>query len=350
MKRRNVFIKVCAGLLALAIALVATSCDRRPTLRIYGWTYYVPESVIQQFAREFDVRVIKDYYASNEEMLARLMAGGVNYDIAFPSGDFVPILMRLNMLEPIDHSLMSNLGNIDPFILEKTRHDPRMEFSIPFFYGAGGILVNTAMVPDFERSWSIFAREDLRQRMTMLDDMREVMGGALVYLGYSVNTQDPAQIAAARDHINTHWRPNIVRFDSEAFGIGFSNGDFWVVHGFPEIVFEEIAGNAQLMRDTVFFVPDEGGPAYIDSMVILRGSRNIELAHKFIDFIHRPDIYAQFVNALNFPATVNIPARQLVTGTPMFTVEDLYNTELVTDAGPAFEFFSDAWFNSIRIE
>ena len=342
-----------AALLALTFVITTVSCDRRPVLRIYVWTYYLPESIVRQFEQEFDVRVTMDYYASNEEMLARLQAGGFgrrgpSFDIVFPSGDFVPIMVRQNMVEPINHSLLENMGNIDPIILEKSA-DPNMEFSVPYFYGAGGVIINTAMVPDFERCWSIFAREDLRGRMTMLDDLREVIGAALSYLGYSVNTQDPVEIAAARDHINEHWRPNLVRFDSEAFGIGYSNGDFWVVHAFPEIVFEEIAGNPQLMQDTYFFIPP-GSPAYIDSMVILRGSNNIELAHKFIDFIHRPEIYAEFADTFNFPASVNVPARQLTTAVPMFTVEELYYTELVQEAGPAFSYFSDAWFDSIRIE
>ena len=350
---KKTFFTVLAALLALSFALAATSCERRPTLRIYVWTYFLPESVVRQFEQEFGVRVTMDYYASNEEMLARLQAGGIGrgrsqFDIVFPSGDFVPIMIRQGWLEPIDHSLLRNMGNIDPVILAKSA-DPSMEFSVPYFYGAAGILVNTAMVPEFERCWSIFAREDLRGRMTMLDDMREVMGGALSYLGFSVNSRDPAQIAAATSHIVTHWRPNLVRFDSEAFGIGFSGGDFWVVHGFPEIVFEEIAGNAQLMRDTYFFIP-EGAPAYIDSMAILTGSRNVELAHKFIDFIHRPEIYAEFVDTFNFPASANVPARAFTRSVPMFTVEELYYTELVQEAGPAFSLFNDSWFNLIRIE
>ncbi|MCL2601153.1 MAG: extracellular solute-binding protein [Treponema sp.] len=354
MKKNIVFVTVLATLLALAMVFATTSCDRRPVLRIYNWTYYTPETVLRMFEQEFNVRVVYDQFASNEEMLARLQAGGIargrsNFDLVFPSGDFVAIMKRNDWLEPMDHSLLPNLRNIDPLILEKTTHDPRMEFSVPYFYGAAGILVNTARVPDFERCWSIFAREDLRGHMTMLDDMREVMGGALSYLGYSVNSWNPSEIAAARDHIISHWRPNLIRFDSEAFGIGFSNGDFWVVHGFPEVVFEEIAGNHQLMRDTYFFIPP-GAPAYVDSMVIPRGARNVELAHKFINFIHRPEIYAEFVDTFNFPASVNIPAREYTTATPMFTVEDLRYTELVLDAGPAFRYFNDAWFDSIRVE
>jgi spermidine/putrescine transport system substrate-binding protein len=211
------------------------------------------------------------------------------------------------------------------------------------------VIVNTARVPNYERSWSIFARQDLQGRMTMLDDMREGMGDALAYLGYSVNTKNPAEISAARDLINYSWKPNLTKFDADAFGKGYANGDFWVVQGYAEVVFEEIADNQQLMQDTVYFVPQEGGPAYIDSMCILKGSKNIELAHKFIDFIHRPDIYAEFVDEFGFPATANIPARQLKTGNSWYSEADLVSTELKDDLGPARDLYNDAWFNSIRI-
>jgi spermidine/putrescine transport system substrate-binding protein len=92
-------------------------------------------------------------------------------------------MIQQGMLEKIDKSKMINLENIDPDVLRKAVYDPNMEYSVPYYYGAAAIIVNTAKVTDFERSWSIFSREDLRNRMTMLDDMREVIGGALAFLG-----------------------------------------------------------------------------------------------------------------------------------------------------------------------
>jgi spermidine/putrescine transport system substrate-binding protein len=282
-------------------------------------------------------------------MFAKLKAGGAGYDIVFPSGDYVSIMIRENMLEKIDKSKLSNLGNIDKAVLQKAAYDPDMEYSVPYYYGAAGVLVNTAKVPVFEQSWSIFARTDLRGRMTMLDDMREVMGDALAYLGYSVNSHDPAQITAAKDLINNSWKPNLTKFDAEAFGKGYANGDFWVVQGYAEVVFEEIMDNPQLMRDTVYFVPREGGPAYLDSMCILKGSKNIDLAHKFIDFIHRPEIYAEFADEFGFPATANVPARQYKTGNSWYEAEYLVITELKDDLGHVLDLYNDAWFNSIRV-
>ena len=344
MKRNIIFFAVAAAVILPAMV----SCGGH-RLKIYNWTYYTPDTVIEKFEKEYNVRVIYDEFDSNENMFAKLKAGGSGYDIVFPSGDYVSIMIQQGMLEKIDKTKLSNMGNVDPEVLRKASYDPNMEYSVPYYYGAAGIIVNTARVPDFERSWSIFSRRDLRGRMTMLDDMREVMGDALAHLGYSVNTKDPAQITAAKDLINNSWKPNLVKFDAEAFGKGYANGDFWVVQGYAEVVFEEIADNPRLKRDTVFFIPEEGGPAYLDSMCILRGSKNVDLAHQFIDFIHRPGIYAEFADIFGFPATANVPARQYKTGDSWYTAEELADTELKDDIGRALDLYNDAWFNSIII-
>ena len=341
--KRNIIIPV---VLAASFAL-AISCSGNK-LNVYNWSYYTPPSVIEKFEKEYNVRVIIDEFASNEEMYTKLKTGGSGYDIVFPSQDYVSIMIRQGMFEKIDKSLIPNLKNIDPAILKKTTYDPEMEYSVPYYWGAAGIIVNTGKVHNYEESWSIFARSDLKGRMTMLEDMREVMGDALAYLGYSVNSRNPAEIEEAKNLVNYQWKPNLTKFDADAFGKGYANGEFWVVQGYAEVVYEEIVNDEQLMKDTKFFIPSEGGPGYIDSMCILKGAKNRELAHKFIDFIHRPEIYAEFCDFFGFPATANIPARQFIEGPTWYEPEDIAGTELKYDLGEALELYNNAWFNTIR--
>ncbi|MDR0600095.1 MAG: extracellular solute-binding protein [Treponema sp.] len=338
-----------AAVLVLAAAL--SGCMDNPKyqdgdsrrLHIYNWTYYTPHSVIEKFEAEYGAEVVYDEFASNEEMYAKLQAGGSGYDIIFPSGDYVSIMISQDMLEKIDKSKLPNLINVDPLVLSKAVYDPDMNFSVPYYWGAAGIAVNTAKVPRFEKSWAIFGRADLRGRMTMLDDMREVFGDALAHLGYSVNTGDPQELARALDLVNGAWKPNLTKFDAEAFGKGYANGDFWVVQGYAEVIFEEIAGDPELTANTAFFIPPQGGPAYIDSMCVLKGAKNLDLAYAFIDFIHRPEIYAEFTDFFGFPATVNSKAAPLKKRPPFYTVEDLANTELKDDLGEALEMYNAAW-------
>lgn len=346
------FATVIAATLLVAAVLFLTACGSKSstsssaqaekTLYIYNWSYYTPDSVIAAFEKEFGVKVILDYYASNEEMFAKLMAGGgQGYDLILPSGDYVSIMKKLDMLQPIDHSRLPNLSHIGDLVLSKATYDPQMEYSVPYFMGAAGIAVNTDFVKDYQKSWALFADKRYANRMSMLDDMREVLGDALVFLGYSVNTTDIIELEEARRLVNTSWKPNLVKFDAEGFAKSFSAGEFWIVQGYAEGIFEELPESEWDKVD--FFLPQEGGPMYIDSFVIPKGARNIGLAHEFINFIHRPEIYAQFLDRFHFPASVNPDADAFRTTTPFYTVEEMVNYEQKADLGDYLEQYNKAW-------
>jgi spermidine/putrescine transport system substrate-binding protein len=114
-----------------------------------------------------------------------------------------------------------------------------------------------------------------------------------------------------------------------------------VAQGYAESIFAEY--DPAKKGDVDFFIPKEGGPLYIDSMVVLRGSKNKDLAMKFIDFIHRPEIYAEFCDYFGFPATANVPARALKKGDMWYKAEDLAACELKLDVGEDLDKYNDAW-------
>jgi spermidine/putrescine transport system substrate-binding protein len=119
-----------------------------------------------------------------------------------------------------------------------------------------------------------------------------------------------------------------------------------VAHGYAESIYAELEESKR--GDVDFFIPKEGGPMYIDSMVILKGSKNVDLAHKFIDFIHRPEIYAEFVDFFGFPATCNIPARELKKGNMWYSSESLVPCELKEDLGANLEKYNAIW-QAVRV-
>ncbi|MDR0539082.1 MAG: extracellular solute-binding protein [Spirochaetaceae bacterium] len=351
-----------AGVCIVAVCLVFNACSKaktansgaaEDTLYLYNWTYYLPESVLDKFREEYKVKVVYDEYASNEEMYAKIQAGGGGYDIVFPTSDFIEIMTQQGMLAKIDHNKLNNVGNLEPRIVALAAWDPDMEYFIPYYYGAATISVNTARIPEFDdswKSWDIFERAAYKGKMTMLDDMRMVIGGALMKLGYSSNSANKAEIYAASSLINNKWKPNIMRFDSEAFGKGYASEDFWIVHGYFEGIKEEMGGNTALASKTAVFIPREGAPAYLDGMCILKDAKHKELAHKFIDFFLRPEIFAEFADYFNFPATVNVPARALLKNKPFLPVEEfLDKTMLNYDIGEAIQYYNSSWFETIRI-
>ncbi len=312
------------------------------TLYLFNWTYYTPDSVIEKFEKEFNCKVVVATFDSNEVMYSKLKAGASGYDITFPSQDYTSIMIDEGMLLPIDHSKLTNKSKINPKVLAKATYDPEMKYSVPYYMGAAGIAVNKQRVKNYEKSWSIFERTDLKDHMSMMDDMREVLGDALAFNGKSVNTTDGNELAAAAKLVKEKWSPNLVKFDAEGFGKSFASGDFWVCQGYAEVVYGEVDPEKQ--DDMIdFFIPKEGGPMYIDSMVILKDSRHYSLAMDFINFIHRPENYAEFLDAFRFPATVNMEAEKYMTQKPMYKAEEMENCELKMDLGEDLETYNEFW-------
>ncbi len=192
------------------VLLVAALMLGQGNLIIYGWSDYIPDEVIEVFSQEYGIRVTYDTYDSNETMFAKLKAGARGYDLAMPSADYTSIMIKEEMLLTIDKSLVPNLANIDPNVIEKMYYDPNNNFSIPYMVGTTGIAVNTKYIKSYPRSWKIFELPQLQGKMTMLDDMREVFGAALKYLGYSVNTTDVNELQEAKNLI-LNWKRNIAK-------------------------------------------------------------------------------------------------------------------------------------------
>lgn len=340
-------IVMTAALFAAAMGLV--SCEKKQTLKLYSWTYYTPTDVVKAFEEEFNCKVVVTEYDSNETMFNKLVNGGAkSFDIVVPSQDYVSIMMAKGMLQPIVQEKFTNRSKINPKLIEKITYDPKLEYSVPYYFGAAGISVNKKKVSgNYERTWNIFADSQFKEHASMMDDYREVMGDALAYKGHSVCTKNDSELKEAVDMIKNDWLPNIVKFDAEGFGKDFARGDLWLCQGYAEVIYGEVP-EAEWDSTIDFFIPEDGGPSYLDSMCILKDSKNAELATEFINFIHRPENYAKFLDFFRFPCYVNLEAEKYMTTTPMYPASAMENCELKDDLGDYLETYYNMW-EKIRI-
>lgn len=332
------------------VVLSLLSCGHERTLKLYTWTYYTPAKVVKAFEDEFNCKVIVSEYDSNETMYNKLVNGGAkSFDMCVPGQDYISIMLAKNMLQPIKQEIFTNRNLINPKLIEKKSVDREMIYSVPYFFGASGICVNKKKVPDgnYERTWNIFADPKFKGHASMMDDYREVLGDALAYKGYSVSTTNIDELLEAERIIRNDWLPNIVKFDAEGFGKDFARGDLWLCQGYAECVFGEVP--EENWEDTIdFFIPESGGPSYLECMVILKHSKNAELATQFMNFMHRPENYAQFLDNFRFPCYVNTEAAKYMTKKPMYSADILDNCEAKVDLGENLDKYYKIW-ESIRI-
>ncbi|MEZ5299085.1 MAG: spermidine/putrescine ABC transporter substrate-binding protein [Verrucomicrobiales bacterium] len=298
MNRRHFLAAASASAAALAAGCKggSPSASSGKTLNIYTWADYIDEELVQRFEEENGCRLVFDTFDSNEAMYAKLKGGAGGYDVLVPSSYMVKTLSREGMLQKLDHAKLPNLSHVDPDHL-KTALDAPMDHSVPYMAAPTGLAYLSDKVQAPATSWKMLDRADLKGRITLLDDMREVLGGALKTLGHSLNSTDPAQLAAAKE-IAIGWKKNIAKFENEQYKTGLASGEFLLVHGYAGDIVQVMEENENI----VFFVPEEGAPFSCDDLVIPAGATNVDLAHAFINFLTDPEVAAQNMEYIGYLA------------------------------------------------
>lgn len=292
---------VCAGALLLA------GCGKKDdTLNLFCWTEYVPQSVIDKFTAETGIKVAMENYSSNEEMLAKLLAGGGDYDLIQPSEYTVEAMIKENLLEPLDHAKIPNLKNLAPEF-RNLAFDPGNKFSVPWLAGFVGIVYNAETITTPVVGFNDVFTPQHAGRIVTLDDPREIVSWALAASDIPINDVTDENLAKVTPLLQD-WMSKIKVYDSDSPKTSLSNGDVdigVVWSGEGAILFNE---NPKFQ----WVLPAEGFHMFIDSLAVPKTAKNKDLAEQFINFILRPDI-SRMISA-EFPYyNPNAAARELLT-------------------------------------
>jgi spermidine/putrescine transport system permease protein len=253
-------------------------------LNLYAWSEYVPQEVIDGFSKETGIRVNYETYASNEEMLSKLLAGGTKYDLIQPSEYTIEALIKQNKLEPIDWAKVPNIKNLAPEFKNQP-HDPQQKYSLPWLVGTVGIVVNTAKIKDPIKGYKDVFQDKYKGRIVTLNDNRELVSWALVSEGLSPNDVTAENLAKIKPTLAA-WIKLVKVFDSDSPKTAFLNGavDIGVIW----------SGEAAILFNTdkkfQYILPAEGAHMYIDSLAIPVGAPNKIGAQMFMDYILRPEV------------------------------------------------------------
>ena len=301
-----------AGLVLAAIAvgmLVVFNASTTKMLRVFIWEEYIDPEVYRLFEQEFGAKVVEDNYGSNEDMRAKLQAGGAGYDLIVPSDYAVTLLRKDGLLLPIDLSHIPNLKHLAARFRDPA-YDPGHRYSVPYQWGITGIAYNRRLVDPPPGRWAdLFDPAWIgpyTNRLSMLNDMREVVGAALVSLGYSPETADPQHLARALARLQQQ-KPFVAKYDSESFEDSLASGETVLAQGWSG----EVAMAQSQNPDIAFAIPGEGTFVFVDNWAIPKGAQQQELAEAFINFVLRPEISARIVNYARY-ASANEAARSLV--------------------------------------
>ena len=275
-----------------SIFLSGCTKDNEKVVNVLNWSSYIPDSVIQDFQREIGIKVNYSTYSSNEECLAKVSSAKEGtYDLIFPSDYMVEIMINRNMLEPLDFTRLKNINNIDSIYLNQD-FDPGNQYSIPFVMASTVIAVNREHITEDIASYQDLLNEKYRNNITLIDDQRIIIGMALLANGYDMNTVNSNELEVAKEWL-LKLKPNIKAFDSD------SPKNFLITEESDIAVLwnAEAALAYQENPNIQFIYPKEGSVLSMDNFVISKGSKHLDEAYQFIDYILRADVMKKIIES-----------------------------------------------------
>lgn len=315
------------------------------TLNLYTWADYSSEDVYKRFTERTGIEVVADTYDSNETMLAKMQAGGGNaYSILYPSDYMVRQMTELGLLTPLDRSRIKGMETL----MEKWQsppYDPDNTHSVPVSWGTTGFIYNTKELSPGPTDWNYLwdNKDKLAGRITLLDDVREVMGATLKSLGYSYNSTDPAELEEAYQKL-VELKPAIASFQTFGWEDQLISGDLLLSMTYS------VLGNALTADnpDLEYVIPSSGSSVWTDTMVIPKSAPNVDAAYEWINFMLEPENAAFAIEQLKFAspnqAVIDILPKELTSNEKLFVPADtLDKFEGIAPVDEAIEIYDRYW-------
>lgn len=341
-KKNNYARGLSYSFLCLIILGLGGCASPQLKLHLYSWGNFFDPQVLKAFEEKYACRIVIDYYDSNEVLYAKLKAGAEGYDLVFPSNYILKLLNDQHFFQNLDKTLLPNLKYLDPSFNHLVSEDLK-EVCVPYAITFSGIGYRKDRISQLPKTWGIFGNKTWKGRMTMFSDMREVIGAALKYLGYSVNTIDEKEIDLATD-IVISWKKNLAKFDSEQYKNGLASAEYLIVQGYSGDILQLSQEDA--LVDFVY--PKQGAIGSSDYLAIPSRASHVELAHAFINFMYDPEIAAKNIEHTFF-LLPNLEAYKklkepLRTNSILFpSIEDLEKAEFIQDVGNEIGKYYKAW-------
>ena len=294
-------------------------------VRVYNWSDYIADSTIREFEKETGIDVTYDVYDSNEVLEGKLLSGNTGYDIVGPSSEFMGRQIIAGVYQKLNKDALYNYDNLDPEMMSLLENlDPDNAHSIPYLWGTTGIGYNKQkaieiMGADFAMDTLdvVFVPEIIAKfqhcGVAFLDAPSEMFKAALHYLGLNPNSQNPKDYQEQSTELFKNVRPYIQYFHSSKYINDLANGDICLAFAWSGDVLQAAdraseSGNGVQIE---YKIPKEGTLMWFDMLAIPADAPNPGNAHKFLNYILKPEVIAEISNKVNF-ANANIPSKSLI--------------------------------------
>jgi putrescine transport system substrate-binding protein len=312
--------------LALAAWLPARAQEEK-VLNIYNWADYIAPETIKAFEKETGIKVRYDNFDSNEILHAKLAAGRTGYDIVVPGSHFAKMQIDGGLLMKLDKSKLPNLKHLDPAIqAQLAKLDPGNDHLVDWLWGFTTVGINAEKVkkalgalPMPDNAWDLVFKPEYASKLkscgvSYLDTASEVIPIALNYIGKDPHSKNAEDYKAVADLLK-QVRPYVTRFAGSGSDYidQMARGELCAVIGWSGDIYiaKDRSKKAKRPQQLEVLLPKSGALLFFDVMAIPKDAKHPENAHKWIDYIMRPEVHASLTNAV-FYANPNKEARKFV--------------------------------------
>ena len=292
---RKLSVKLVAVLIVtfMGVGLMAgcgkSAASKENTLYIYNWSEYIPQEVYKMFEEETGIHVVESTFSSNEEMLAKLVAGGTGeYDLFVASNYVIPAMIAQGLIKEMDSSKIENMKNISEDSLNLS-FDKGNKYTVPYMATITLVVMNKEKCAELGveiNSFDDLLNPALENNIVVPDDCRELVDVALKALGENPDATDEATIEKAADWL-IKLAKNVKLYDSDTPFSALATNEVAV-----GLVYNMDAVKAADINENIVLVDmPEGNEMSYDNFVMSAKTEKDELVYKFIDFINRPEIY-----------------------------------------------------------
>jgi len=267
-------------------------------VRVYNWSDYIDEALLEKFEQETGIELIYDVFDSNEVLETKMLAGGSGYDVVVPTGTFLQRQIMAGAFQKLDKSKLPNIDNMWDVIEKRTAtYDPGNEYSINYMWGTTGIGANIGKVQEVlgedapVNSLALIMDPANMEKLQecgvhFLDAPTEMIPAALAYAGMDPDAKDDESLAKAEE-ILMAVRPYVQKFHSSEYINALANGDICVAFGWSGDILQarDRAAEAENGVEIVYNAPSEGALMWFDQMAIPVDAPNPDAAHTFLNFI-----------------------------------------------------------------
>lgn len=269
-------------------------------LHIIDWAEWWPQEIYDGFSEEYCIEIVRDNFMGVAELVTKLKLNpNIDYDITLPEIRGLIQMIELGLLLELNHDWLPNAEKYLPEFTKNAFYDPGYKYSIATDLGFLAQVYNSDYIDENDPglgSWQKFFENAHRYsgKITMQENMFQVIGTALLSLGYSFNSVDEGELMEARDLL-FKTKPYLMSFDDWPKRV-LIEGEAWT-----SVLWMGTAWFLSQENDAIKGALDpEGTLIEIDSLVIPKGAKHPAAAHLFMDYVLRPEINALLISTIAF--------------------------------------------------